>query len=36
MMLGYEFEVHQPPEVADYLRTLGARLTRAAGSRTSD
>jgi predicted DNA-binding transcriptional regulator YafY len=30
MLLGCEFEVHQPPELADYLRTLGARLTRAA------
>jgi predicted DNA-binding transcriptional regulator YafY len=31
LLLGCEFEVHQPPELADYLRTLGARLTRAAG-----
>jgi hypothetical protein len=31
MLLGCAFEVHQPPELADYLRTLGARLTRAAG-----
>jgi predicted DNA-binding transcriptional regulator YafY len=28
---GCEFEVHQPPELAGYLRALGARLTRAAG-----
>jgi predicted DNA-binding transcriptional regulator YafY len=27
-----EFEVHQPPELAGYLRMLGARLTRAAGT----
>jgi predicted DNA-binding transcriptional regulator YafY len=32
-MLGCEFEVHEPPELANYLRALGARLTRAAGSR---
>jgi hypothetical protein len=31
MLLGCEFEVHQPPELAGYLRTLGVRLTRAAG-----
>jgi predicted DNA-binding transcriptional regulator YafY len=30
-MLGCEFEVHEPPELAEYLRTLGARVTRAAG-----
>jgi hypothetical protein len=34
MLAGCEFEVHQPPELADYLRTLGARLTRAAGAQT--
>jgi predicted DNA-binding transcriptional regulator YafY len=28
---GCEFEVHQPPELAAYLRALGARLLRAAG-----
>jgi predicted DNA-binding transcriptional regulator YafY len=32
VMLGCEFEVHRPPELAEHLRTLGARLTRAAGS----
>lgn len=30
-MLGCEFEVHEPPELADYLRSLGARVSRAAG-----
>jgi predicted DNA-binding transcriptional regulator YafY len=30
-MLGCEFEVHEPPELAEYLRALGARVTRAAG-----
>jgi predicted DNA-binding transcriptional regulator YafY len=30
-MLGCEFEVHEPPELARYLRALGARATRAAG-----
>jgi predicted DNA-binding transcriptional regulator YafY len=30
-MLGCEFQVHEPPELADYLRALGARVTRAAG-----
>ena len=29
--LGCEFEVHRPPALADFLRTLGARVTRAAG-----
>jgi len=29
-MLGCEFEVHEPPELAEYLRALGARVTRAA------
>jgi predicted DNA-binding transcriptional regulator YafY len=28
-MLGCEFEVHSPPELADHLRALGARATRA-------
>ncbi|MGI8335969.1 hypothetical protein ACRYCC_38995 [Actinomadura scrupuli] len=32
MMLGCEFEAHRPSELAEHLRTLGARLTRAAGS----
>jgi biotin operon repressor BirA-like protein len=28
-MLGVDFEVHEPPELAAHLRALGARLTRA-------
>jgi predicted DNA-binding transcriptional regulator YafY len=28
-LLGCEFEVHEPPELAAYLRDLGARATRA-------
>jgi hypothetical protein len=28
-MLGVDFEVHEPPELAAQLRALGARLTRA-------
>ncbi|MFB9906988.1 helix-turn-helix transcriptional regulator [Allokutzneria oryzae] len=28
-MLGCEFEVHDPPELAEFLRELGARVTRA-------
>ena len=31
-MLGCEFEVHQPPELAEYLRALSARAARAAGA----
>jgi predicted DNA-binding transcriptional regulator YafY len=31
-LLDCEFEVHEPPELAAYLRTLGARLLRAAQS----
>jgi predicted DNA-binding transcriptional regulator YafY len=30
-MLGCEFEVHEPPELVAYLRTLAARVTRAVG-----
>lgn len=30
-MLGVDFDVHEPPELADHLRTLSARLRRAAG-----
>jgi hypothetical protein len=30
-LLDCEFEVHEPPELAAYVGTLGARLTRAAG-----
>ena len=29
-MLGVEFEVHEPPELIEYLQTLAARLARAA------
>jgi predicted DNA-binding transcriptional regulator YafY len=31
-MLGVDFELHEPPEVADRLKMLGRRLSRAAGS----
>ncbi|GAB3410785.1 YafY family protein [Flindersiella endophytica] len=31
VQLGCDFEVHDPPELAAYLRTLGSRLSRAAG-----
>jgi predicted DNA-binding transcriptional regulator YafY len=31
MLADCEFEVHQPPELAGYLRVLAARITRAAG-----
>ena len=30
-MLGVDFEVHEPPELAAHLRALASRLTRAAG-----
>jgi predicted DNA-binding transcriptional regulator YafY len=30
-MLGVEFEVHEPPELAEHLRALAARLRRGAG-----
>jgi predicted DNA-binding transcriptional regulator YafY len=30
-LLDCEFEVHEPPELVDYLRSLGARVSRAAG-----
>jgi predicted DNA-binding transcriptional regulator YafY len=30
-MLGVDFEVHQPPELAEHLRALAERLRRAAG-----
>jgi predicted DNA-binding transcriptional regulator YafY len=29
-MLGVDFEVHEPPELAEHLRTLASRLSRAA------
>ncbi|MFC5751384.1 helix-turn-helix transcriptional regulator [Actinomadura rugatobispora] len=32
IMLGCEFEVHEPPELIEYLRELGARAARAAGA----
>ena len=31
MMLGVDFQVHEPPELADHLRALAARLRHAAG-----
>ncbi|OMI33949.1 DeoR family transcriptional regulator [Streptomyces sparsogenes DSM 40356] len=31
LMLGCEFEVHDPPELRDHLRTIGGRALRAAG-----
>jgi predicted DNA-binding transcriptional regulator YafY len=31
VLLGCDFEVHEPPELVEYLRMLGARITRAAG-----
>jgi predicted DNA-binding transcriptional regulator YafY len=31
LRLGCEFEVHEPPELREHLRTLGARILRAAG-----
>ena len=30
-MLGVDFEIHEPPELAEYLRALAGRLQRAAG-----
>lgn len=33
VMLGCEFEVHEPPELAGYLRTLSGRAARAARAR---
>ncbi len=29
IMLGYDFEVHEPPELIEYIRTVGDRLGRA-------
>jgi predicted DNA-binding transcriptional regulator YafY len=29
-MLGVDFEVHEPPELAEHLRALAGRLQRAA------
>ena len=31
VMLGCEFEVHEPPELIEYLREMSARIARAAG-----
>ncbi|MCB5908730.1 helix-turn-helix transcriptional regulator [Streptomyces pinistramenti] len=31
-LLGCDFTVHEPPELAAYLREMGARVTRAAGA----
>jgi predicted DNA-binding transcriptional regulator YafY len=31
-MLGVDFEIHEPPELAEHVRALGERLTRAAGA----
>ncbi|WP_049572350.1 helix-turn-helix transcriptional regulator [Nonomuraea sp. SBT364] len=33
MMLGCEFEVHEPPELVDHLRAMGARTLRAVEDR---
>jgi predicted DNA-binding transcriptional regulator YafY len=30
-MLGVDFDVHEPPELAEHLRALAGRLRRAAG-----
>jgi predicted DNA-binding transcriptional regulator YafY len=30
-MLGVDFEIHEPPELAEHMRVLAKRLTRAAG-----
>jgi predicted DNA-binding transcriptional regulator YafY len=32
LRLGCDFEVHEPPELREYLRALGARALRAAGN----
>jgi len=34
LVVGCEFEVHEPAELIDYLRSMGARAQRAAGSGT--
>ncbi|MFI6740830.1 helix-turn-helix transcriptional regulator [Nonomuraea sp. NPDC050451] len=34
LMLGCEFEVHEPPELLEYLRAVGARAVRAGGVAT--
>jgi hypothetical protein len=35
-MLGVDFEVREPPELAEYLRVVGERLTRAADREPAD
>jgi hypothetical protein len=30
-MLGVDFELHEPPELVEHMRTLSVRLGRAAG-----
>lgn len=35
-VLGHEFTVHEPPELAAYLRAMGARVRRAAGAAEAD
>jgi hypothetical protein len=34
-MLGADFEVHEPPELAEHLRALAGRLMRAGGAGSS-
>jgi predicted DNA-binding transcriptional regulator YafY len=36
LLLDCEFEVHEPPELAEYLQALGARATRAVGAVRTD
>jgi predicted DNA-binding transcriptional regulator YafY len=36
LMLGCEFTVHEPPELREHLRDLGARATRASGAGEPD
>lgn len=35
-MLGFEFEVHDPPELVDHIHSLIDRLTRAVGERATE
>jgi hypothetical protein len=32
LMLGIDFEVHEPPELVEHVRVLAHRLERATGS----
>lgn len=32
---GFDFDIHEPPELAEHMRTLAARMQRAAGSATN-